>query len=476
MSARRLKPPATEEQPVNLSVIVLAAGKGKRMRSDLPKVVHPLAGRPLIGHVVSTALKLQPARLVLVVGHEADQVRAALTPVLGEDGDTDLVLVQQHEQLGTGHAVLQAREPLFRAGGRVLVLYGDMPLLSTETLSQLVALQRRTKAVVSMLVLRSGADLGFGRVLRDARGRVRAIVEEKACTPEQLSIQELNAGVYCFDARWLWDALPRLPLGPHGEYYLTDLIGLAAQEDRQVADLVSEDADELLGINTRSHLAQAETAVQRRIRERWMQEGVTLIDPAATYIDVDVQISADTVIWPQTYLQGETRIGRACEIGPGTVVRNSTVGDRCRVELSVLEDARMEDDCDIGPFGHLRRGAHMGPGAHVGNFGEIKNSTLGPGSKMGHFSYLGDAKVGANVNIGAGTITCNYDGQSKHQTIIEDGAFIGSDTMLVAPVRVGRGARTGAGSVVTRDVPPGAVVLGVPARVKTERRIPKEQS
>jgi bifunctional UDP-N-acetylglucosamine pyrophosphorylase/glucosamine-1-phosphate N-acetyltransferase len=462
-----------KEQRVNLSIVVLAAGKGTRMQSDVPKVVHPLVGQALVGHVVDAALALQPARLVVVVGHEADQVRAALGSSVTGNGPA-LRFAHQPEQLGTGHAVLQARQPLEDAGGQVLVVYGDMPLLTTGTLARLIERQGQGDAVLTMLVLRSDADLGFGRIVRDACGRVQAIVEENDCTPEQLSIQELNAGVYCFDGRWLWDALHRVPLGPQGEYYLTDLVALAVQEGEPVADLVSDDADELLGINTRVHLARAEAVLRRRILERWMEAGVTIVDPAATYIDAYVQIGADTVVWPQTYLQGQTHIGQACVIGPGAVVRDSTIGDRCRVELSVVEHALMEDECDIGPFGHLRRGAHMCRGAHMGNFGEMKNSTLGPNSKMGHFSYLGDATVGANVNIGAGTITCNYDGQQKHPTVIEDDAFIGSDTMLVAPVRVGRGAKTGAGSVVTHDVPPGSVVLGVPARRKTAVGVPKE--
>ncbi len=453
---------------MNLSMVVLAAGQGKRMRSDVPKVLHPLAGRPLVGHVVRTALELRPQRLVVVVGHEADQVRAALSP--GRKGrEIEPVIVQQREQLGTGHAVLQAKDALQDAGGQVLVIYGDMPLLTATTLARLAEHQRQAEAVLTMLVLRSDAQLGFGRVQRDEQGQVQAIIEEQDCTPEQLLIQELNAGVYCFDAEWLWDALPRVPLGVQGEYYLTDLVALAVQEGTRVGDLVSDDADELLGINTRVHLALAEAVLRRRILEQWMEAGVTIVDPSATYIDVGVQIGIDSVIWPQTHLQGETRVGQACTIGPGALVRDSIIGNRCSVEMSVVEEALMEDECDIGPFGHLRKGARMCRGAHMGNFGEMKNSTLGPGSKMGHFGYLGDAEVGANVNIGAGTITCNYDGQRKHPTVIEDDVFVGSDTMLVAPVRVGRGAKTGAGSVVTRDVPPGAVVLGVPARAQPEQ-------
>jgi bifunctional UDP-N-acetylglucosamine pyrophosphorylase/glucosamine-1-phosphate N-acetyltransferase len=276
--------------------------------------------------------------------------------------------------------------------------------------------------------------------------------------------------VLCFRDEWLWPNLARIERRPKGEYYLTDLAAIAREQGEPVAALSVAESLEVIGLDHRLKLAQAEAEMRRRINERWMLAGVTLVHPEATYIEAGVEIGADTVIWPNTLLQGQTRIGHGCTLGPGSVIRDSRIGDGCRVEMSMVEQAVMEEGSDVGPFGHLRKGAHLGPGAHVGNFGELKNSYLGPGAKMGHFSYLGDATVGAEANIGAGTITCNYDGQRKHRTVVGEGAFIGSDTMLVAPVEIGAGAKTGAGSVVTRDVPPGRVAYGVPARIKPDIR------
>jgi bifunctional UDP-N-acetylglucosamine pyrophosphorylase/glucosamine-1-phosphate N-acetyltransferase len=326
---------------------------------------------------------------------------------------------------------------------------------------------RAEGAALTLLTFRPQDPAGYGRIVRDAEtGRVVAVVEEKDATPQHRTITEVNSGIFCFRDRWLWPNLSRMEQRPGGEYYLTDLAAIACEQGEAVAAVPIADPLEVMGLDHRLKLAQGETEMRRRINEHWMLAGVTLVHPEATYIEADVRIEADTIIWPNTLLQGRTQIGRGCSIGPGTVIRDSTVGDGCRVELSVVEQAIMEDGSDVGPFGHLRKGAHLGVGAHMGNFGEVKNSYLGPGAKMGHFSYLGDATVGAGANIGAGTITCNYDGRRKHRTIIGQGAFIGSDTMLVAPVEIGEGATTGAGAVVTRDVPPGSVAYGVPARVK----------
>ncbi|HEX9114717.1 MAG TPA: bifunctional UDP-N-acetylglucosamine diphosphorylase/glucosamine-1-phosphate N-acetyltransferase GlmU, partial [Anaerolineae bacterium] len=373
----------------------------------------------------------------------------------------------QAEQLGTGHAVRQAAPLLAGQGGTILVTYADMPLLTEDTLRLMLAGHEQSRATLTMLTVANVDPRGFGRVLRDRPGgRVTAIVEEAACTPEQRAIRELNAGIYCFAADWLWANLPDLPLSAKGEYYLTDLVAMAAAQGQIVNALECADATEVLGINTRVHLAEAEAILRRRINRQWMEAGVTLPDPATTYIDDGVTIGQDTVILPGTYLQGRTTIGAGCRIGPNAWIVDSQIGDDCTVFMSVLEGAVMARAANIGPFGHLRKGSHMGEGAHMGNFGEMKNSTLGPGAKMGHFSYLGDATIGPNVNIGAGTITCNFDGVHKHPTVIEEDVFIGSDSMLVAPLHIGRGAKTGAGSVVTHDVPAGAVVYGVPARVK----------
>ena len=447
---------------MDIAIVILAAGKGTRMKSDLPKVMHPLAGWPMVRYVWQAAQALDPRAVAVVVGHGADLVREALGPAVP--------YVTQAEQLGTGHAVRQAEAATAGRARTVLVLYGDTPLIRPETLRRLVAHHEVEQAAVTVLSFYPADPTGYGRILRDAEGRMLAVIEEKAATPEQRAIGEANGGVLCVRDAWLWPNLARIERRPKGEYYLTDLIALAREQGEGIAALPADDPLEVMGLDDRLKLARAEAEMRRRINEGWLRAGVTLIDPAATYIEAGVEIGADTVIWPNTFLQGETRLGRGCTIGPGAVVRDSTIGDGCRVELSVIEEAIMEEGSNIGPFGHLRRGAHLGPGVHLGNFGEVKNSYLGPGAKMGHFSYLGDATVGAEANIGAGTITCNYDGRRKHRTVIGEGAFIGSDTLLVAPVEVGAGAKTGAGSVVTRDVPPGRVAYGVPARVRETER------
>ncbi len=444
---------------MKLATLILAAGQGTRMKSRIPKVLHPLLGKPLVMWAVETARALTNTPPVLVVGYGSEAVRQAV----GEQA----IFVEQTEQRGTGHAVLQAREALQGQSDLVLVTYADMPLLTTETLRDLVNRQTQNRGPITLLTVINENPRGFGRIVRDDTDAIRAIVEENTASPEQLAITELNVGVYCFQADWLWSHVTHIPLSlPKQEYYLTDLIGMAVDEGERVAAIVVHDRLEAMGINTRVHLAEAERELRRRINERWMLDGVTIVDPATTYIEGEVTIGQDTVIWPNTHIRGKTSIGEACVIGPNTIIEHCEIGNHCRVQASVLEQAVMEDDADIGPFGHLRQGGRLCRGAHMGNFGELKNATLGPGAKMGHFSYVGDAEVGAKANIGAGTITCNYDGVRKHRTVIEAGAFIGSGTMLVAPVQVGREAKTGAGSVVTHDVPDGALVYGVPARVR----------
>jgi bifunctional UDP-N-acetylglucosamine pyrophosphorylase/glucosamine-1-phosphate N-acetyltransferase len=340
----------------------------------------------------------------------------------------------------------------------------DMPLLTTETLQELIQAQREHSGPITMLTILTDDSRGFGRVVRDAEGDVQVIVEEAHATPEQLAIREMNAGVYCFTVDWLWDALPRIPLSPKGEYYLTDLVGIAVQDGMAVQALTSEHITEAIGINTRHHLAEAGALLQQRINRHWMSTGVTIIDPITTFIEPDVLIGQDTIVWPNTYLQGQSVIGDDCTLGPNAIIRDTLIGNGCRVLASVLESAVLEYGVDIGPFGHLRKGAHLAQGVHMGNFGEVKDAYLGPGTKMGHFSYVGNATIGSGVNIGAGVITCNYDGKEKHATVIGEGVFVGSDTMLVAPVELGDGARTGAGSVVTKDVPSGTLAVGAPAR------------
>ncbi len=439
------------------TAILLAAGQGTRMKSDLPKVLHPLCGKPMLWFALEAARQATPEKPVVILGTGADQLREFL-------GETAEYIVQE-PQLGTAHAVLQAETALKGRTDQVIVAYADMPLLRGETLQRLAQTQAANPGPISLLTVTAADPRGFGRIVRNANDEVQAIVEEYVATPAQLAIHELNVGAYCFRAEWLWGALHRIEKNPRkGEYYLTDAVELAAREKLPIQAVVAEDLDETIGINTMVHLAEAEAAMRQRINRGHMLEGVTLVDPASTYIDVDVRIGRDTVIMPNTYLHGQVVIGVGSTIGPNTIARDSTIGSRCKVLASVMEGAVLEDEVDIGPFARLRSGAHLAQHVHMGNFGEVKDSYLGPGVKMGHFSYIGDARIGANANIGAGTITCNFDGEKKHPTEIGEEAFIGSDTMLVAPLKIGAGAKTGAGAVVTRDVPPDTLAVGVPAR------------
>jgi bifunctional UDP-N-acetylglucosamine pyrophosphorylase/glucosamine-1-phosphate N-acetyltransferase len=455
---------------MKVTAVLLAAGQGTRMRSDLPKMLHPVCGQPMVFHALHAAQEASNGQSVLVIGHGAEAVRAAVS-------DSARCVVQER-QLGTGHAVLQAESLLSGKSDLILVTYGDMPLMRGETLLRLVEKQKDNKGPVTLLTVIADDPRGFGRILRKPDGTVAAIVEEAAATPEQLSIKELNVGAYCFSADWLWDALHSIPVSKKGEYYLTDTVELAVQDNLPVQALVMDDMVETIGINTRVHLAEAEAAMRRRINERHMLAGVTLIAPESTYIDAGVSIGRDTVVWPGTYLLGNTSIGANCQIGPNAHIRDTHIGDGCAVLMSMMEKAVLEDHVDVGPFARLRKGAHLSSGVHMGNFGEVKDSTLGPGVKMGHFSYIGNATIGANTNIGAGTITCNYDGEKKYPTEIGEDAFIGSDTMLVAPVKIGNGARTGAGSIVTKNVPDDTLAVGMPARAikKLQRRLKKDEN
>ncbi|MFQ6016083.1 MAG: bifunctional UDP-N-acetylglucosamine diphosphorylase/glucosamine-1-phosphate N-acetyltransferase GlmU [Anaerolineae bacterium] len=443
---------------MNIAIAILAAGRGERMKSSLPKVLHPLAGQPMVSYVVATALKLNTTKVVLVVGHGEEEVRKAV-------GD-QVIYAEQREPLGTGHALLQTRSLLEGKAPTILVLYGDTPLITTATIERLVLHHEKANTAVTMLSFCPEDPTGYGRVLRDADGQVRGLIEDAFAKGEERNIREVNSGLFCFRDDWLWTHLEQIQRNEKGEYYLTDLVGMALEEGEGVEALSISNPAEAMGVNNLVQLAQAETIMRHRINERWMLAGVTIVDPASTYIEAPVELGRDTVIYPNTFLQGRTVVGQDCTIGPNAILRHARVGDGCRIVASVVEEATVEDGSDVGPFSHLRPGGHLGPRVHVGNFVEIKKSYLDTGTKVGHFSYVGDATIGRDVNIGAGTVTCNYDGQAKHQTIIEDGVFIGSDTMLVAPVRVGAGAKIGAGSVVTRDIPPHSVAYGVPARVK----------
>ena len=441
---------------MRVRAVVLAAGQGTRMRSQVPKVLHPLLGKPMLCYAIDAVQGETDQKPVIVVGHGAEEIRQTFQEAVE--------FVIQEPQLGTAQAVQQA-EPLLRGqADLILVTYGDMPLLTAETVGKIIAAQKSHSGPVTMLTMIGQEPRGFGRVIRGDDGAVKAIVEEAQATPQELAARELNPGVYCFSADWLWDALRRIPLSPKGEYYLTDAIGIAVADGLPVRAIVMADPSEGIGVNTRVHLAEAEAVLRERINRRWMLAGVTIVDPQRTYIEPDARIGEDTTIWPDSYILAGAVIGSGCSVGPNTFINNSKIGNGCRIFASVVEEARVEDRVQIGPFTHVRPGAHLAEDVHLGNFGEVKNSYLGPGTKMGHFSYIGDAQIGPDVNIGAGTITCNFDGAKKNPTEIGAGVFIGSDTMLVAPVKLGEGARTGAGAVVTKDVPPYTLAVGVPAR------------
>lgn len=450
---------------MKITAVLLAAGQGTRMKSDLPKVLHPLCGKPMLWHVLEALKEVTTELPVVVVGHGAE----AVTRYLGDSACT----VLQEPQLGTGHAAMQAESLLKGKTDMVIVTYADMPLLRGETFRRLVETQRLNPGPLSLLTVRAEDPRGFGRIVRKPDGTVEAIVEEFVATPEQKQIKELNVGAYCFNAEWLWDALKRIEKNPKkGEYYLTDLVEIAVRDNLSVQAVMHDDFIETIGINTRVHLSEAEAAMRQRINRAHMLNGVSMTDPASTYIDAGVKIGRDTTILPNTYLHGNTVIGERNVIGPNAIIRDTTIGNGCKILASVMEGAVLEDDVDMGPFARLRKGAHLKSHVHMGNFGEVKDSVLREGVKMGHFSYIGNADIGANTNIGAGTITCNYDGEKKHPTTIGEDVFIGSDTMLVAPLSLGDGARTGAGAVVTKNVPSDTLVVGMPARAirKLERK------
>ncbi|MCF6277191.1 MAG: bifunctional UDP-N-acetylglucosamine diphosphorylase/glucosamine-1-phosphate N-acetyltransferase GlmU [Anaerolineales bacterium] len=441
---------------MKITPIILAAGQGTRMKSALPKVLHNVCGKPMVWHALQAVRSVTEARPVIVVGYGADEVRLAV-------GDA-ACFVEQAERLGTGHAVQQAESTLRDESAFVLVTSADMPLLTADTLTRLVSTQKNNSGPITMLTVIAADPRGFGRIVRAQDGSVQAIVEEAQASEEQKAIRELNVGAYCFSADWLWDALKRIPLSPKGEYYLTDTVGLAVADGLKVQALTLTDPAEAVGVNTRVHLAEAEAGMRSRVNRMHMLNGVTFIDPQSAYIGMNVKIGQDTVIHPNTFLRGETEIGAGCAIGPNTPITDCKIGNRCEILASVLEKATLEDDVDMGPFARLRKGAHLAQGVHMGNFGEVKDSYLGENAKMGHFSYIGNATIGAETNIGAGTITCNYDGKNKHHTEIGESVFIGSDTMLVAPLKIGDRARTGAGAVVTKDVKEDTLVVGMPAR------------
>jgi bifunctional UDP-N-acetylglucosamine pyrophosphorylase/glucosamine-1-phosphate N-acetyltransferase len=448
---------AASSRTRDLCSLILAAGVGKRMQSRSSKLLHPVAGLPMVRHVVEATKAAGGSHTMVVVGSQADDVRCAVG-----DGDKRVAFAFQKEQRGTGHAVLTCERQLRGYQGDVLILNGDLPALRPETLRRFVAFHRSSGAPLSLMTAMAPDPRGYGRVIRNYNGDLSRIVEEADASPEERATQEINCGIYCVDAPYLCRPLKQATAdNAQGEIYLTDLVEILRKEGRRVAAHLHPDASEVLGVNDRRELAAAARALYRRKAEALMAAGVSLIDPDRAYIDVQVQVGRDTVIEPGVMLLGNTSIGSEVRIGAGCRVADSTVGDGTQLlAYCVITAARIGRGCRVGPFAHLRPETILEEGARLGNFVETKKTRVGRGSKANHLSYIGDAEIGKRVNIGAGTITCNYDGVAKHRTVIEDEVFIGSDTQLVAPVRVRRGAFVGAGSTITKDVPAGALALG----------------
>ena len=436
---------------MNLKTLILAAGKGTRMKSNIPKIVHKVNGIPMISKIITVLEEIGSTENILILGYKKEEV----LKVVGENSS----YVLQNEQLGTGHAVIQAKDKLKDYDGDVMVVCGDTPLLKPETLKKLYNFHKDSGAVTTILTSIYENPFGYGRIVKE-NGLVKAIIEEKEANDEVKKIKEVNAGVYCFNSKELFKALNKINNNNEkGEYYLTDVIGIQVNENKKVRSFILEDSMEILGVNSKVELAQAGNILRDRKNISLMEDGVILIDPTNTYIEENVKIGKDTVIYPGAIIQGDTVIGENCEILGTTRIINSKIKNNVKIESSVIEDSILEDGVTMGPFAHLRPKSHLKESVHIGNFVEVKKSTLEKGVKAGHLTYLGDAQVGENTNIGAGTITCNYDGVNKFKTIIGKEAFIGSDSMLVAPVNIGEKALVGAGSVITKDVPDNALAV-----------------
>lgn len=432
--------------------VVLAAGRGKRMKSKLYKVLHPVCGKPMVGHVIDALNDAGVQRTVTVVGHGSEAVQA----YLGERVEYAL----QSEQLGTGHAVMQAAKQLAEEDGMTIVVCGDTPLIRAQSLQMLAAHHEQKQAACSILSAELEQPHGYGRIVRGDRGYVERIVEQKDCSEDEAQIREINTGTYIFDNKKLFKALQKVSNdNAQGEYYLTDVISIFHEQGEVIEALPLRHIEESIGVNDRVALAEAERLMRKRINRGWMEQGVTLIDPDHTYIGADVQIGVDTVVYPGVTLEGRCQIGESCVIGQNTQCRDAIIGDRCEIQQSVITESSVGNDVKIGPFAHIRPGSDIRDEVKIGDFVEIKNSTIATGSKVPHLSYVGDADVGEKVNIGCGVITANYDGLNKHRTVIEDGAFIGSNSNLIAPVRIEKGAYVVAGSTVTENVPADSMAI-----------------
>lgn len=448
----------------DVAAIILAAGKGTRMKSGLVKVMHEIGERPMISWSVRAAKSAGAKRVAVVVGHQAEKVVEFFS------ADSSITFATQMEQLGTGHAAACAREAIGDFKGTILILCGDVPLLRHETLASMLASHEKRGAAVTVLTTHLDKPFGYGRVVKREGGRISRIVEEKDASPEEQEITEINSGIYCVSSDFLFKALAGLKSdNAQGEQYLTDIVKIAAEQGRLCLAFATDDPDEVMGVNDRVQLAEASATLRSRINRELMLSGVSIIDPAATYIEEGVQIGEDTIIYPAVHLSGSTVIGSGCRIEPGVVIRDSRIGNEVTIKSgSVVAESEVGDDASIGPMAHLRPGSILGNHVKIGNFVETKKIVMGEGSKASHLTYLGDAEIGKNVNIGCGTITCNYDGVKKHRTVIGDNVFVGSDVQLVAPVSVGANSLIAAGTTVTKDVPPDSLAIARTQQVNKE--------
>jgi len=439
----------------DLSTIILAAGKGTRMKSDLVKVLHPLLGVPMLSYPIDLSLNgINSGKTIVVVGYQGEKIRASFP-------DDRLTFVDQGDPLGTGHAVLCTENYLKGVKGVILVLYGDVPLLKADTLRKCIDTHKRNEGVITVMSAVLENPTGYGRIVKMDGGLVQRIVEEKDASPPEMAIKEVNTGIYCVDSPFLFEALKQVRAdNAQGEYYLTDIVAIANQRKQKVYAFPVEDSTEVMGINTRVDLAKADEILRNELLAGMMLDGVSIIDPKTTYIDKPVRVGRDTVIYPNCYLQGETTIGERCILEPNSQITESRIGSDVVIKaFSVIVESTIDEGASIGPFARLRPGTEVKRNARIGNFVEVKKSIIGEGTKANHLTYLGDTTVGRNVNIGAGTITCNYDGEKKYPTVIEDSVFVGSNTELVAPVTVKKGSTIGAGSTITKDVPEGALAI-----------------
>lgn len=448
----------------NVLSVILAAGQGTRMKSDKIKVLHHVGGRPMIQHVVNSITDFS-SNIIVVVGHQSNDVNGILN-------DKYIKFVEQREQLGTGHAVIQAREYIANHNGPVLVLYGDTPLIREETLNDFINLHQNKNAACTVLTALIGNPTGYGRIIRSQGGNISKIVEEKDATIKEKDVNEINSGVCCFDSSLLLEALDEIDNNnAQGEYYLTDTISFLSNKGELVVPMIVDDNSEIIGINDRINLFRAEKVLRHRINIKHMENGVTIMDPDTTYIDSQVEIGRDTIIYPFTYLEGETKIGEHCIIGPHSRITNGQLGNYVNIkDHSIVMKSNLGDKTNIGPFAYIRPGCNVAANAKVGDFVELKKADIGDGSKVPHLSYVGDASIGKETNIGAGTIFANYDGKEKHKTTVGNNVFIGSNTTLVAPVEISDKAKTGAGSVVTKNIKGGTTVVGVPAKLFKRNR------